>query len=116
MKERNRERELPRISVSMSKQQMAALRRRALRLGVQPQQVILDCLAGIDAQPPISVCFPALTSVRYRLDDCQRRIDGLAAVVLQQLGTNERAEDILAELGKVHMAIEQMTAQLKQGA
>ena len=116
MKPRNRERELPRISVSMPERQMAALRRRALVLGMQPQQVILDCLAGIDAQPPISVCFPALTSVRYRLDDCQRRIDGLAVVVLQHLGTNERAEDILAELGRVHLAIEQMAAHLQQGA
>lgn len=72
-------------------------------------------MAGIDAQPPTSLCFPALSAVRYRLDDCQRRIDDLAVVALKHMATNERAEDILAELGRVHLAVEQMAAQLKQG-
>lgn len=112
---RDRSNELPRLGLSLPKQEMTALRKRALRQGTTPQRVIQDALLGLDPTPPVSVVFPAILTARNRLDAMRRRLDVVAEKALECFGTHRDATAILAALGEIHADLQTISKQLEQG-
>ena len=109
---RNRERELPRVHVSMPKELFDRLGRTANRRGTSRSQVILDRLAGIpEVQSASSFVFTDLATMNGRLLSMQRQVGLVIGLLLDQA---DRRPHLVNELQLMDAISKQLARVIEQ--
>lgn len=109
---RDRNRELPRVSVSMPRKLFDRLGRVAKGRGTSRGQVILERLAGIPEAPSASTfVFADLATMNGRLKGMQRQVGLLIGLLLNQA---DHRPNLVSELQLMEVVKQQLTRLIEQ--